>query len=59
MHSKKSLSKSKTTRTKSSSFKIERQTTNIISQTRLPTLNDNDQKRRSELQRRQVCLYAL
>jgi hypothetical protein len=58
VHSKKSHSKPKTALTKSSSFKIERQKSNIISQTRLPTLNDNDQKRRSELQRRQVCLNA-
>ncbi|CAF2649480.1 unnamed protein product [Rotaria sp. Silwood2] len=47
--------------TTSSLTKIERQTTNIISQTRLPTLyttsNNNEQKRISEFQRRQI--YAL
>lgn len=44
----------------SSSLKIERQTTIINSQTRLPPLNttsnDNNQKQRSDYQRRQVCL---
>ncbi|CAF1104256.1 unnamed protein product [Rotaria sordida] len=45
----------------SSSSKFERQSTNINSQTRLPTLytliSDNDQKRISEFRRRQI--YAL
>jgi hypothetical protein len=42
-----------------SSSKIERQTTIITSQTRLPPLNtssnDNQPKQRCEYQRRQVC----
>ncbi|CAF1069711.1 unnamed protein product [Rotaria sordida] len=38
----------------SSLSKFERQTTNLISQTRLPTLNNNEQKRISEFQRRQI-----
>ncbi|UJR13661.1 hypothetical protein I4U23_000673 [Adineta vaga] len=53
--------KSQNSLNKSSSFKIERQTTNIISKTRLPTLQsistDSEQKLQSEYQRRQI--YAL
>ncbi|CAF1532383.1 unnamed protein product [Adineta ricciae] len=47
--------------TKSSSFRIERQSTNIGSKMRLPTLHSNppdpEQKLQSEYQRRQI--YAL
>ncbi|CAF1309990.1 unnamed protein product [Adineta steineri] len=61
MQMKKNRKKSKGTITTSSSFKLERQTTNIPSKIRLPTLcttpNNNEQKRKSEYQRRQI--YAL
>ncbi|CAF0953630.1 unnamed protein product [Adineta ricciae] len=51
----------KDTLTKSSSFRIERQSTNVVSKRRLPTLHSNppdpEQKLQSEYQRRQI--YAL
>ncbi len=57
MHYKTYRSRHKDMLSTSSSLKIERPTTNIISQRRLPPLNDNNQKQKSEYQRRQVCLF--
>ena len=59
----KSRKKIKGTLTKSSSFRIERQSTNVVSKARLPALHSNppdpEQKLQSEYQRRQVRAAVL